>query len=355
MDYLLAGLASIFRRQRSITPNIPGELWLDILSRLNTRDLRATALVSQELRRLAKPILFKSRVLLLGHPQCLCRIIAFYTSCDIARCVQECVVVGVRRNSVLDVVLICAAILKFTNLRHLVFQYVRITPLTVAVSRRAELSLKRICCVTDFLAAAGYQMGAIHLRRFILHNESIPPFPHDSRWLRLLNLDLLQVLDLGQPYSTRIFIEELTRERGIHFPALEVLLLHLGGLPQTFSSIFHAFPTRVLEINRQRPAMDRSYIPGGTLHDDASPVLASFHGPLMEAARYCSNRGLMRHLKLYDDWTRDASVFSLAVREIESAHYIAGTPHWASCRGTRTCGVRCVPCTPLAAHSPTLP
>ncbi|KAJ7260465.1 hypothetical protein B0H12DRAFT_374035 [Mycena haematopus] len=307
MDDLIATFGTLSLRQRPATPNAPPELWLDILSRLNSRDLCATALVSRDLQRLAHSILFKSCVLRLRDRQRLRPMLAFYTSSDIAPRVQECTVLGHSHNRAADVALVAEAVLKFTNLSPLVFQYVRMTPITLATMSSTALSLQPsltlICCMMDFPPPTESQAGTIRLKRFLLHNEHIPDFTHDARWLRFLDLHMLQVLDLQQPYSTQFFVEELIREPRIHFPALEVLLLHRGGLPHTFSSIFPAFPAlRVLGIDIYYPAVNYDlHTPLDTPHDDTMPLLSSFREPVKHAAQYCTSRALMRHLKLYGD------------------------------------------------------
>ncbi|KAJ7080444.1 hypothetical protein C8R44DRAFT_895366 [Mycena epipterygia] len=204
--------------------------------------------------------------------------LAFFASPRIAPAVRSCTILGGRNNSAVYVTEILDALPKFINLRLLALQYVRMSFLAVAGIRRAtvdnRLSLSLVSCMTDFLPSIP---GTIQLDKFALHNDHIAQFPHDNRWLTVLNLRVLRVLNLARPHSTTSFIVALG---GIQLPALEVLELHVKGLDavteEEFISSLSSFPTlRTL-----------------SLHPPLWP------NPYTQSSAYCTGRRIV-HLKLY--------------------------------------------------------
>ncbi|KAF7345944.1 hypothetical protein MVEN_01616800 [Mycena venus] len=310
MNDLTANIASLsLGNEPPTATDIPTELWLHVLAHLDPRDLSAVALVSRVLQHPAQSLLFRSCVLKLVDPGRLRSILAFYTSPGIAPCVQECTVLGCRHNVPADVAHICNMLPHFTNLRHLVFQYVRMTSTTVAALTSKALSalpsLSLVCCMTDFPAPPDGKTAIFHPKKFLLHNYGIPAFPDDARWFQILRLEALQVLDLAQPYSTRFFVHELIKKPGILFPVLEVLRLNVDGLVSVnrFDRILPAFPAlRILDFTPYHASQtDPPKHAPITLHGDALPLLSSFYGPVIHAAKYCAGRALLRHLSLYGD------------------------------------------------------
>ncbi|KAJ7613272.1 hypothetical protein DFH06DRAFT_1370730 [Mycena polygramma] len=295
----------------------PAELWLDILSDLASPDLSTMRRVSQELRQLVNPFLFKSCVLRIqtAGPVGLRPKIAFYTSPAIAASVRDCTVLGCRHNTPAAITDICAALPQLRNLRHLTFQYVRMSPTMITTIRRAALptsdslslaSLSLVSCVTDFPDSSTHGAGAVTLKSVLIHNELHPTFPHDDRWFSLLNLDLLQSLDVAQPHMTRAFVEWLARPLNIQLPVLESLQLHVSGLDDVmdkFLSVLTLFSSlRVLGVKAGPPYNIVSYwrgYPRISCVPHGLPLLTSFHGPATQAAVYCAGRTLVRHLKLY--------------------------------------------------------
>ncbi|KAJ6529678.1 hypothetical protein B0H19DRAFT_1242721 [Mycena capillaripes] len=297
------------------TGELPPELWLEIVAHLGPGDLAAIALVSRALRGAAHSLMFRSCVFKLQYPHHLRSLIEFYTSSDVATKVHECTVLGHRQNSDADVARVCAAILHFSNLRQLVFQHVRVTATTVAaisskaLSSQDSFELSLISCITDFPVPSGHQEGIIPLKTFLNHNEPIPGFLHDNRWLPLLNLDVLRVLDIAQPHSTERLLEHFIRHLpGIKLPAVEVLRVHLTGLDRIadrFASALTKFPAlRTLSLDCALDSVSALFSSPRhhaqiSVNGDTVPLLSSFHGPLTHAAAYCTGRPFMRHLKLY--------------------------------------------------------
>ncbi|KAJ6518160.1 hypothetical protein C8R47DRAFT_1086205 [Mycena vitilis] len=312
MQNLAASLASLALVERPPVSVLPVELWLKILQyrNLGPRDLVAMALVSPHLQAPAYSVLFRSCVFNLHHSHRLHPIITVYTSPHIAPIVRECTVLG-HRNSTADVAAICAALLHFTNLRHLTFQYVRMAATTLNAIYSSQLSaldsLSLISCITSFGVPLQGQADVLNVNKFLLHNEPIPAFPHDYRWLGIINIGRLVVLDLAQPQSTQCFVEHLTKQSPrLNFPALETLLLTLSGLyafPDKVSSILLSFPAlRILSIGSSftNPPSTRVYAPIA-VPTNSLPLLSSFHGPAGHAAAYCTGRPSVRHIEIYGE------------------------------------------------------
>ncbi|KAJ6538029.1 hypothetical protein B0H19DRAFT_1382620 [Mycena capillaripes] len=314
-ELLNEGLATVLLHdQRNV--ELPVELWLEIVAHLDPCDLPAMALVSRAMHDPAHSLLFRSCVFNLRYPLRLRSFIDyFYTSSRIAAKVHVCTVLGHRHNCAADVAGVCAAILYFSHLRHLTFQYVRMTTTTVAAISTKALSaphpfeLSLVSCITDFPVPSEDQEGTVPIQKFLLHNEHTADFLYDHRWLPLLNLDLLRVLDIAQPHSTAHFLEHLVcHVPRLDLPALEVLRLHLYGLltlTEEFASALTFFPTlRIVSLACALSGVDHFLdyphrhvqITPGT---STLPFLSSFHGPLGHAAAYCANRPSMRHLNVY--------------------------------------------------------
>ncbi|KAF7365691.1 hypothetical protein MVEN_00442800 [Mycena venus] len=324
MEGLVNDLRRLVMAERQPTAiYLATELWREILSHLESPGLSAMRLVAREQRGLANSFLFKSCILRISGPEGLHSKLAFYTSSAISHAVRDCTVLGGGRNTPTAVAEICAALNQFKNLRHLTFQYVRMSPTTVAAIYTAALpkddllslvSLSLVSCITDFPASSGDEMSAIALKSVLIHNEHIPNFTHDYRWLSLLNLDLLQMLDLAQPHMTHIFIECLAQTPGMHLPMLESLQLHLSGLDylmDKFLSVLTSFPSlRIFGVTAGPANTIGSYSRGHTriaIPDDSLPLLTSFHGLVTHGAAYCAGRKLLLHLKLYDSQHNQAS------------------------------------------------
>ncbi|KAJ7659189.1 hypothetical protein DFH06DRAFT_1406234 [Mycena polygramma] len=250
------------------------------------------ALVSRYLQAPAYSVLFQSCVFNLRHSHRLHSIITVYTFPHIAPIVRECTVLG-RRNSAPDVADICAALLHFTNLRHLTFQYVRMTVTTLAAICSTQLSalnsLSLISCMTGFGVPSQGQADPLTLKN-----------SGSTKNLSRLSRTII-------PQSTKCFVEHLTRQSPrLNFPALETLLLTLSGLhkfPDGANSVLLSFPAlRMLSVNSsfKIPPSSRIYAPI-SVPASSLPLLSSFHGPAGHAAAYCTGRPSIRHLELYGE------------------------------------------------------
>ncbi|KAJ7454202.1 hypothetical protein FB451DRAFT_1184955 [Mycena latifolia] len=330
------------------TLNLPSELWLEILSHLGTSDLAAARLVSRDLRWIAQSSLFKSCTFTIGlrgpvldlHRLRLKS--AFFISPEIAPVVRVCTILGGPKNSAVAVAEICDALPSFFNLRHLAFDYVRMSSATVAAITRAaansaRLSLSLVCCMTAFPQAEG--PGSLRLDELAIHNDDIPAFPHDHHWLSLVNLQTLRVLNIARAPTTASFMASFVP--GIQLLGLEVLDMHLRGLDgiseEEFVFSLTSFPSlRTLNLHSPVWRNANSWVYGSVhLPSDCLPMLSSFHGPHSQSLAYCNHRPTA-HLKLYGNsnhascdmarLTSELQVIAREARGLASLELRAGCP-----------------------------
>ncbi|KAJ6469196.1 hypothetical protein C8R47DRAFT_1150713 [Mycena vitilis] len=308
--------------------DFPVDIWLEILPYVSdTRDLRATTLVSPELRWIAQSFLFRSFAHILRYTQPtgedLIRLhakIAFYTSTRIAPLVRVTKLMGNFRLPEVYGTTLCNALPAFTRLSRLVFHGVQLTPKMVAalVSTSADIRLSFILYRSVPEITALHEPVAISLEELAIYQTD--PLVHDGgRWLDIANLRLLRALVLGTPESTTGCMRALTH--GPLLPALEILCLDSRGLHQMareqFVSTLVCFPAlRTLDIHPT--AFGTGVWPtwSAEIPSTVIPVLSYFSGPHHLAPLFCATRPISRlriHGAIGFDLQRlDRNLFSVA-------------------------------------------
>ncbi|KAJ7642939.1 hypothetical protein B0H17DRAFT_1216263 [Mycena rosella] len=135
--------------------------------------------------------------------------------------------------------------------------------------------------MTDFFqseAPRTFPLDKLAIHDFILE------FPHNNRWLTIINLQTLRRLNVARGPMTASFTASFIS--GIQLPGLEVLELHLRGLEDVSADQFTSCLDPLSFPSHPQLALS-----------DSPPLLSSFHDPHAQLPAYCTGSSIA-HLKL---------------------------------------------------------